>query len=361
MVNAMMQVLGLVGSGVRSVLPCVAVASLWLQASPLRAQSEVGKSAAGTGATADVVEVEDVTPEQERVAREMVERAHLLHQQFRFEQAAMEYKRALRYWAHPAIHFALGQIYLSLVKAQDAYRHLQQAVSHGPAPLGNHDFQKAQILLRRLESEISQLEVHCFEPGTRVTVNGEDWLVCPGMHARVLRSGSYVVQADKPDYKSVSHTLSLFAGMKVTVEPNMVSVADSIERYHRWRPWKPWLVLGAGVAVGLTGGVLQWRASSDFSSFDAGWTERCTGAASGCEEPEQPALMATLQRARLENQLAIGAFVAGGVTVVAGLTLVILNRAERPNPRAGTLTIKDTRIVPLVSGDSVGTSLGFAF
>lgn len=352
--------------GLRPVLSGVFLVALSLPAGRLQAQppvakptvtrSTINRSAARTG--------EDVTPEQEERANKLVQSAHLLHRQFKFEEAAAEYERALKEWAHPAIHFALGQIYLSLVEPHEAYRHLRQAVRHGPEPLGDGDFDKARSLLNRLESELAQLEIRCAESETTVKLNGEYWLECPGWHTQVLRSGSYVVQADKPGFKQVNHTVSLFAGKKAVVVPNMVSLADSVETYHRWHPWKPWLVAGSGALVVVAGGVLQWRASRDFANFDVDWTNACTpeNESAGCKEADQLGLLALLERARVENRLAIGAFLAGGAATVAGLVLVMLNRAQqRPNPQAGTLTIENIEIVPVVSPDSVGTSIGFTF
>src|SRR5690606_3007946 len=86
----------------------------------------------------------------------------------------------------------------------------------------------------------------------------------------------------------------------------------------RWSPWIPWAVVGAGTTAMLLGGALDLQSSADFRAYDRAITDQCAGY-DGCLQSEIPgAFQDRLNRAKLEQQIARGFYIAGGITFIAG-------------------------------------------
>ncbi len=128
----------------------------------------------------------------------------------------------------------------------------------------------------------------------------------------------------------------------------------------RWAAWKPWAVVGGGVGVAAVGVVLDVLAAHDFDAYDSGFIKLAC-ATMGCKSQQvdqvAPQLSSRLSRARLEQQIAVGGFIAGGVAITAGVALLYLNQpqqADRDNPRQNA---PSTAVVPVVSRDMVGLAV----
>jgi hypothetical protein len=123
-----------------------------------------------------------------------------------------------------------------------------------------------------------------------------------------------------------------------------------------WATWKPWAVVGAGVAVAAASGVVHGLSEHDFSSFDSGFA-KLPCAAMGCKQDQiDSQLNARLNRARLEQRIAVGGYLAGGALIAAGAVLVYMNRPhlmerEDANPGGGV------SVVPVVSSDMLGVAV----
>lgn len=125
----------------------------------------------------------------------------------------------------------------------------------------------------------------------------------------------------------------------------------------RWAAWKPWVAVGIGVGVAAIGGVIDVVAAHDFDAYDSGFLQLAC-ATKGCTPQDvAPSLRSRLSRAQLEQQIAVGGFIAGGATIAAGLVLVYLNQprpTERGNPSQNA---PGAAVVPVVSRDLVGVVL----
>ncbi|MCG8421233.1 MAG: tetratricopeptide repeat protein [Proteobacteria bacterium] len=304
---------------------------------------------------------EGVTPERRKKAEALVGEAYTLTEQFRFEQAAAKYREALESWAHPAIHFTLGKIYINLIKPLEAYRSFQEAVRWGEQPLEQEDYQEALKYVKRLQGQISILEIDCTVPDADVLVDGDLWFKGPGQKSKAVAPAAYEIEVKKEGYYVVKQSISLFPGKKAVITPNLMSIEDATVVERRWQSWKPWAVIGAGLAVGMAGAAIEWQAASRYDDFDRDWTDTCTTDPEnpGCLVDEQPELIDDLSRARLENRVAIGAFVISGTSVLIGLAMLALNRPQ--SSRDESAGKADFTVEPILSEDSAGISTGFSF
>jgi hypothetical protein len=148
----------------------------------------------------------------------------------------------------------------------------------------------------------------------------------------------------------------LFVGPKAkqAVGVQLISLADASVTTRRWTSWKPWAVVGAGVVVAGIGALLQRQSQADFDQFGREVEAQCSMVS--CFREDLLGSTRDLEsRARLENRIAISAFVTGGALLVGGLAAVILNRPrqiipEQPRPNK-------PQVVPTVSANSAGLSL----
>src|SRR5205814_3405552 len=75
---------------------------------------------------------EKVTPEQEQAAKTLFEQGNRELLEYRFEDAARDYRDALGHWDLPAIHYNLAVALRSLNDLLEAREHLETAVKYGP-------------------------------------------------------------------------------------------------------------------------------------------------------------------------------------------------------------------------------------
>jgi hypothetical protein len=101
-----------------------------------------------------------------------------------------------------------------------------------------------------------------------------------------------------------------------------------LTRYKRVMPtWIPWALVGGGVMIGGAGALAHARARDDFSSYDAAIAACTKDPYKGCENPAVDVIDRKNQ-AENEQTLAIVAYSVGGVALVTGITLAIINRPE---------------------------------
>ena len=121
--------------------------------------------------------------------------------------------------------------------------------------------------------------------------------------------------------------------------------------------WKPWAVVGAGVAIAATGGALHALSARGFSQFDAGFATLtcaptgCTGAQIAAENAGLPAV---LDRARLEQRLAVGAYLLGGAALATGIYLVYKNQPHLIEQDAPDAAPRGVAVTPVIAPDSIG-------
>lgn len=301
-----------------------------------------------------------VTLERRKAARERFLEGNRLLQIPAFARAAEQYRQAIALWKHPAFYYNLVIAQLNLVQPVEAYANVQEALRYGPEPLGEDKYQQALDYKQRLEEQLTWIVIHCDEPGAEVTLDGKLVFVGPGRHEQALLPGSHQVLARKDGLIPRTEEVVLSAGERaeVRLSPGTPTRLGT-ERY--MSGWIPWASLGAGAALLLTAGYLDWHSSAGITDFDADFNTRCRR---GCTENEVPDLAARLSRAEAEKRAALGLYIAGGALVVGSAILVYANRERVVRTRAvRTRLERDPGItwIPIASPDRVGVAAELRF
>ncbi|NVJ28098.1 MULTISPECIES: PEGA domain-containing protein [Myxococcus] len=262
-----------------------------------------------------------------------------------FVEATRNYRRALRHWNHPAIHYNLALALMNLDQPIEVYKHLKAAVGHGPEPLDSGRYEHARSYNALLEKQLAWVDVKCDEEGAIVTLNGQSLFKAPGRYQAFIRPGVHSIVAFKDGYLPTEKRQPLMPGEKAELDLELYT-EDEVIRYRRqWAAWIPWTVLGAGLAAAGGGGVLHWKANGSFRDFDSrippGGRQMT---------PELEGLRRTGSRLQAG---AVGAYSLGGAAVVTGTVLLYLNRqrAYRINPAEQGPTMV---IAPAVDAESKG-------
>lgn len=349
------------GLGIAIALLCGAVTGV--QAQP---EKEEGTPVGGLSEDeSDRPWAQGVSKENQDKARQLFNEGNaLLTEQF-FLRAATKYREALNYWDHPAIHYNLSLALMNLDQPIELYESLGKALAYGPIPL--IDDQKYSLALQTrqvLEGQLVRVEVICEQPGATVTMDGKLLFTSPGKQDVVAKAGEHTIVATKPGFVTDNKQLVLNAGEKTKVELRLITLEELTYETRRWPGWLPWTVVGAGVAVAVTGGIFHNTARNNFASFDADFDETCRPRG-GCEEGEVPNLIDRLDSAALQQNLAFSGYIAGGLIATAGFVMVYINQPQlvrrespdaAPEPNASGVSI-----LPLVTPVSAGISAELRF
>ena len=123
---------------------------------------------------------------------------------------------------------------------------------------------------------------------------------------------------------------ALIAGGKAEYDMVLILAADAVEYRRRWAVWKPWTVFGAGIVVAGVGAALHLSGRSAISDYD-----------DQVEHANPPKTVSELEDQKnsgLRNQkIGVAMYGVGGAAIVAGATLLVLNRARPYNPATGEL------------------------
>lgn len=298
-----------------------------------------------------------VTPEQQESARRLFEEGNALLQDSLFAQAAAKYREALAHWNHPGIHYNLALALISLDQPIEVYQALDKAMQYGEAPLDAEKLERARTYRTLLEQQLGRIEIVCEEPDAQVSLDGKVIFRGPGTHRTLMRVGEHTAVALKQGYLTRTRPFVMLPGKEVRLELKLISLDDATGAKRRWASWKPWAVAGAGAGVGLLGGVLYWRASANFDSYDQQFGELCSN---GCQPDEiSDDLDGTLSRAEWQQRIAIGSYVIGGAALATGLIMTYLNQ-----PQVERRFIEDepmARIAPVLGPGIAGVSAGIRF
>jgi tetratricopeptide (TPR) repeat protein len=334
----------------RLVIGCSALVLVAARAQPVPAQD--AEQAPAEGAQAPAQDAQQAAAEDARQRAEALFAAGSeLFQQWRFPEAEQKYREALTHAQHPVIVLYLARALDRQGDLVQAYETLQQALARGPASLPPEDARLAVELRADLESRLAQLEAHCDQPGTEVSLDGQPWFTAPGPARRMVRPGQHVLVARKAGYFPVTEVVSLIPGKQSRIDIRMSPDAIRVER--RWPARTPWIVTGGGVAASALGGVLLWWGSRDYAAF-ADLLDACSGMLACEHVPTR-----RRDRGRLKEVLGTGALVAGGAAVVLGLAGVLFNQpiVHRSEPAGGL----DIELAPLISDDASGLSARIRF
>lgn len=299
-----------------------------------------------------------VTDEQKATAQARLEEGNALFLAAKHGEALAKYQAALQSWDHPAIRFNVVRALINLERPAEAYDNLELALEYGRAPLEDQVFQEAENYRLLLLGQIAELEVSCTEAGATVTLDGQELTTCPGTKSMRVLPGKHVVLARKPGYVTLTRDVVALPGKKESVPVILISVKSAMKLERRWATWKPWAVAGGGVALAGVGFLVQLAAQSNMDQYDAELRRECTA---GCLPDDLPQSTRDLEsRALLENKIAVGTMIAGGLVAAAGLTMVILNAPREVLPEDATAD-PGTQLVPTVEPGVAGMALVGSF
>lgn len=288
------------------------------------------------------------SPERQDRAQSLYDEANKLVEVASVAAAIGKYKEALSHWDHPKIRYNLAVLLMETGKQVEAYGHIVAALRHGVVALGPANHKRAMTDRRVLQAGLVSLSIRSQQPDVEVSLDGEAVvdtsgqvrsLIRPGEHQLLIRGGGYgTIAAEYPFWPDRHYD--------ITVDP-----ASGIKRY--WRGWIPWSVLGTGVVLSSVGGLLHWRAQSNFNEFDDKVIERCRD---GCPPGAQPAELESLEnRAETQGRFAAALYAVGGVAAVSGIALIIANRPRRVHEDAFHIREApfDVTVAPAVSRGGV--------
>ena len=306
---------------------CVAVLAIVFAAVPVAADS-----------TADKPWERGVPPAAQARARALFDQGNALLIQGNITQALARYQEAVTVWDHPAIRFNMAIVLIKLDRPIEAYESIERAIEH-PDALEPAEYAQAQNYKLLLEGQVAELTITCTEPGARVTLDGK-YLFTGGhddeMTTRV-RTGEHQVVASKPGRLTETYNLTVMARVRNRVDVGVLMEEAPVMR-RRWPRLQPWTLVGLGAATTLVGVPLRMWAEHNFDEVQRAIDEEC-GATGSCPRSEVRSILATEDRAVLQNRAAIASFAVGGALLVTGLTLVILNQPRPVLEKRPSLTI----------------------
>jgi hypothetical protein len=339
---------------------CARVAVVAVIAAGARAHAQPAPAAASPAADAPNIAGDEhmawnvgVDPDTRAAARAIFLEGNRLFKIPLFSQAVEKYGEALARWRHPAFSFNLALTLINLGRYLEARDQLVRAIAYGPAPLRADRFAEAQKQLVEVERHLGRLHVRCAVAGAEVALDGAKLFTGPGERTLWVVPQDHDLAAKKSAYRTQDAHVHVAAGAMETVE---LAPHPLIED-RPWAVWKPWAVVGAGVAIAGGGGALHALSARGFSAFDAGFAA-LPCAAMGCSGDQiaagNPGLPGRLDRARLEQRLAVGAYLVGGAALATGIYLVYRNQPhvveqEGPEPPA-----RGVAVAPVVAPDLIG-------
>lgn len=340
-----------------------------LQAQPAGEPAPTGEAPAESD---DEVEAEDsnkpwsrgVSLEERKAARALFLEGNRLSRIPLYAKAVDQYLAALAKWKHPAFYFNMAIAQLNLGKEVEAHESLLQALAYGAAPLGPERFQEAQKQLQEVRQQIGQIRITCQTPGVEVTLDGATVFIGPGSYQGWVKARAHEITAKKAGYLTESRRLIVAADKLQEVELKLVTLGQATDASRRWAAWKPWAVVAAGGLIAAGGGGLHALSARNFSDYDAKVSSLPCASSSemrpqvGCSSEDiGPALGAQLTRARRQQMIAVGSYIAGGAVVATGIVLLYMNRPRAAEQATPSTPTGGVAIAPVVSADMLGITL----
>ncbi len=269
-----------------------------------------------------------VSPEEQRKALALFNVANGMLRDALFPKAAEKYREALTHWDHPAISYNLALALVNLDQPVEMHAALEKSLVHGAAPLGDDKFARAKDFKLLVEKQLVKVEYTVVEPGAVLILDGKEVLQGPGTFAALLRAGEHSIAARAEGYSPTQLNLKLGGGETSRLELKLFTDAELTREKRKMPSWIPYSVLGAGVVLGGVGALLHTSAKGGFSDYDQA-IEDCANAdpTHGCSDPD-PATFALKSDAESKQTLAAAMYTVGGLTVAAGVVLVVLNRPK---------------------------------
>ncbi len=346
-------------------IPCwILAAGLVMSSSAVWAQDKGGPLEDLEGV--DRPWAEGVSEENQEKAREIFKDANdLILQQF-FKRAAVSYREALKYWDHPAIHYNLSLALMNLDQPLELYESLGKAIEHGVYPLiDESNFKRAEDYRNLLAQQLAHVEIVCDKRNAQVTLDGKEIFVGPGTYKRAALAGQHSLVATKQGYITENKQLVLSPGKHVRIEIRLYTREELLRVKRPFKKWLPWTVAGSGAAVAVLGGILHWRAKTNYEGFDSEFDALFPD--NGALETDIPGdLSGRLTRADWQQRIGVTSYLLGGTALATGLVLVFLNQptttqVDKPGTEVKESVRDNVSLAPVVGPGTAGITAGFRF
>jgi hypothetical protein len=286
-----------------------------------------------------------------------------------FTAAATKYRAALVYWKHPGIHYNLMLTLVALQQPIEAYQSSIEALRYGVKALKSEEYRRAIDYQKMLHERITSLTVTCEEPGAVVSLNGKEILHGPNTVQLLVLPGKHELMARKEGYLTTHHSLVAVAQQPTKVKMRLLPQEMALLPVRRWPVWKPWALVGAGIGMGLAGGLLEWRADVNNRMLHKLAAEGCSGDPDGPNGPNGPGcppgnvtskMHMHQERYTWYRWFGHSASLVGSIGMLSGLALVYFNREQQiDNPIRKTLI--HVSAAPYVTADGQGLMLNLSF
>ncbi len=267
-----------------------------------------------------------VAPERQARAGTLFAHGTKLMQDGLWQEALVEYRKALKHWDNPAIYGNMVICLVSLNRPIDGYKLLKRALKYGAAPFRPAAYRRLVVLRRLLAGQISELIIGTRQPGTRILIDNKRLLVGPGSKRFAVRAGRHRVVASRPGHLPRNELVTLTPGKLHRLNVRLDSFAEATTYSRRFRPWKTWAVLGGAGA--LLAASVGFYLRSDFllSSYTLSLDMRCPD---GCNMADLPPEYArTKRRGELYSQIGAVAGTVGLTAAVAAGAMWLVNRTK---------------------------------
>ncbi len=304
-----------------------------------------------------------VSPESQRKALSLFNEANGMLRDALFPKAAERYREALVHWDHPAIHYNLALALVNLDQPVDMHGALEKSLAYGAAPLGEDKFARAKDFKLLVEKQLVKVEYTITEPDSVLILDGKEVQQGPGTFAALIRAGEHSIAARAPGYSPTQLNLKLGGGETSRMELKLFTDAELTREKRKMASWIPYSVLGAGVVIGGVGALMHSSAKGGFSDYDQAISEcAATDPTGGCADPS-PTIFALKSDAESKQTLAPSLYVVAGLTVGAGVALVVINRPHtyRIDPLEKQTGADGVSITPVFGRDHAGLAAAGRF
>ncbi len=289
-----------------------------------------------------------VSAEDKQKAIELFLEGKKFNEELLLGQAVDKYEEALKHWEQAQLRFYLARVQKRMGLPLAAHENLKKALSWGHRALEPDEKQEALDLLQELElKELGRVAVRCDEEGAEVLLDGKAW---GAEGTRLVLPGEHVVTAKKAGYYTTVKPIAVSAGKEVSGVIHL-SIDTTLTK-RRWIAWKPWSILGAGAAFGAVGGVLMAIARTNAAETTRTFNAQCAGSCS-------PNTTGPYEGAQVQNGLGIAALAVGGVGMLGGAGMVLLNLPQ--SYRTQDESDVKVEVAPMVSASIVGLSTRVVF
>jgi len=215
------------------------------------------------------------------------------------------------------------------VDALDTYERLMATFR---SQLSDRQLETVNERLRRLASMVGSIQLQVAPVGATLLIDGRELACTSGTCATRVLPGLHTVVASLARYYTSTRKVGVAAGavtrVNVALQPEterirVVAKAAPTRRVRRFPRWSPWVTLGGGVLALGVAGALTGAAASDYSRFDA-QVQQAAGA-----QPRPVTIDPSLEdRGRVFSDVSYALFAIGGVAIITGSALALVNRPE---------------------------------